>query len=176
MNLEAMSQIVFYKLYVPEARHTVPSLFAGLEPGSLLAPKMANVLSSAYLLSNLEAMCVKEMKLHIDWDEQVVVGKQLELGHFAPAKAEMPLLVEGHVVGIDDHGVTFSLRVSKEGEAVAEAKLSFGVVNREKFLERTERRATPIAPVQACPNRRTIRAYSVGRSGIVNRESIGLLA
>jgi fluoroacetyl-CoA thioesterase len=160
MNLEAMSQIVFYELYVPEAKHSVPSLFASMEHGVLLAPKMTNVLSSAYLLANLEAMCVKEMKLHIDWDEQVVVGKQLELGHFAPAKAEMPLLVEGHVVGVDDHGVTFSLRVSKDGEAVAEAKLSFGVVNREKFFERTERRATP-SPVQACPNRRTIRAYSL---------------
>jgi predicted thioesterase len=148
MNHEAISQLCMAE-HLPVARDAVARrLFARLQASSTSARHLADVLSSAALLAQVEGLCLAALRPHLDLTHEVVLGRRFALEHRGPAAAGDVLDVHGFVTGLGDHSVTFHVDVRTAGRAVAELTLVFVVAPRSALAARRQAAAPARHAVQ----------------------------
>jgi len=130
MNHCAISQLFFRETYMVPAEQTAQCLFRGLPHGHSYANRMIDAMATGYLVALLESICVREMQIHLDQEEETVVGSSVRCRHNAPIPPGALLTINGWVVGIGDHEATFWVQASDEQEVVCEGEIRFAVVHR----------------------------------------------
>lgn len=130
MNHCEISQLFFRETYLVPADQTVQRLFRGLPHGHGYADRMVDAMATGYLVAVLESICVREMQIHLDQEEETVVGSSVRCRHNAPIPPGALLTINGWVVGIGDHEATFWVQASDEQEVVCEGEIRFAVVRR----------------------------------------------
>jgi len=136
MNPCEISQIFFRETYDVSAEQTVRCLFRALPHGHGYANGMINAIATGYLVAVLESICVREMQIHLDQEEETVVGSSVKCRHSAPIPPGALLTINGWVVGIGDHEATFWVQASDEHEVVCEGEIRFAVVRRVQMDEK----------------------------------------
>lgn len=129
MNQEAISQICFSQRFTVQPHQTAAALFAAMPFGARHASRMAPVLGSAELLAQLESLCIDALHPLVQWPQERVLGTALKLEHRAAVQVGQTVQADGFVIGLGDHSATFCVRARVDDQQVAEATLTFVVVN-----------------------------------------------
>ncbi|MBA2413584.1 MAG: thioesterase [Burkholderiaceae bacterium] len=139
-----ISQVFFSETYVVPAEQTARRLFRRLPHGKDYADRMIDAMATGYLVAVLESICVREMQMYLDQDEEVVVGSFVQCQHHAAIPPGAIMKVDGWVIGIGDHEATFWVQASDEHEVVCEGKIRFAVVQRAQMEIKIQRKCEAI--------------------------------
>ena len=129
MNHESISQICFAQDFEVQEAQTAPAVFSGLPFGRPYAGQLAEVLSSAALLAELESICIGELRPHVDWERHCVLGKGMHLEHCGAAQVGQRVEATGFVCSLGERSVHFHVEARVGARTVARALLSFAVVD-----------------------------------------------
>lgn len=139
-----ISQIFFSETYVVPAEQTAQRLFQLLPHGEAYACRLINAMATGYLIAVLESICLREMQMHLDHDEETVVGCSVQCKHRAPIPPGAIIKVDGWVMGIGDSEATFWVQASDEQEVVCEGQMRFAVVKRAQMEMKIQRKCEAI--------------------------------
>lgn len=144
MNHCEISQLFFRETYTVPADQTVQRLFRGLPHGHGYADRMVDAMATGYFVAELESICVREMQMHLDQEEETVVGSSVRCRHGAPIPPGALLTINGWVIGIGDHEATFWVQASDEHELVCEGRIGLSVVRRSQIELKIHRKCEAI--------------------------------
>ncbi len=139
-----ISQIFFSETYAVPAEQTAQRLFQLLPHGEAYACRLINAMATGYLIAVLESICLREMQMHLDHDEETVVGSSVQCKHRAPIPPGSIIKIDGWVIGIGDSEATFWVQASDEHEAVCEGQIRLSVVPRSQIELRLQRKCDAI--------------------------------
>lgn len=139
-----ISQIFFSETYVVPVEQTAQNLFRSLPHGKNYADRLINAMATGYLVAVLESICTREMQMHLNHDEETVVGSSVQCQHRAPIPPGAIIKVDGWVIGIGDHEATFWVQASDEQEVVCEGQIRFAVVERAQIEMKIQRKCEAI--------------------------------
>ncbi len=112
--------------------HTADRVFADLPIAAGYANRLAAVLSTAYLVAHLEALCMRELHAHVDGAREIVLGVALYLQHCGAAWPGDRVEASGVVGSIGDRESTFSVEAWVGRHLVAQGTICFAVIERER--------------------------------------------
>ena len=135
-----VSQIFFSETHVVTADQTVQTLFRSLPDGRGYADRMIKAMATGYLVAVLESICVREMQMYLDHDEETVVGSAMQFRHRSPIPPGAIVKVDGWVTGIGDDEATFWVQGSDEQELVCEGHIRLAVVSRSQIEMKIQRK------------------------------------
>jgi fluoroacetyl-CoA thioesterase len=144
MKQEAISQIVFDEHYAVPGDQTALQLFRHLPLASDYCGQLVDAMATAYLIAVLESICLREVHLHIDQEQETVVGTAVDCRHCALVPAGAMLRVSGWVEQMGDSEVTFRMQAQDEHERVCEASIRLVIVRRDQIAGRITRKREAI--------------------------------
>lgn len=144
MKQEAISQIVFDEHYAVPADQTALQLFRQLPLAANYCEHLVDAMATAYLIAVLESICLREVHLHIDREQETVVGASIECWHCAPVLAGAILRVSGWVERMGDSEVTFRMEAQDEHERVCEASVRLVILRRDQIAGHLTRKKEAI--------------------------------
>jgi fluoroacetyl-CoA thioesterase len=121
MNHQGITEISFEETYTVPVEQTARSLFARLPHGVDYADRLIECLDTGYLVAVIESICIREMQRHVDAQDEVVVGRSIQIEHCAPIPPGAPLKVRGWLERISQRSATFRVQASDAHEIVCEA-------------------------------------------------------
>ena len=124
MNHQGVSEIFFEESYTVPADQTAKSLFARLPHGSGYAERLIECLATGYLVAVVESICIREMQLHVDAADEVVVGRSIRIEHRGPIPPGSPLRLRGWLDRMGDRSATFRVQAHDAHEIVCEATVT----------------------------------------------------
>jgi fluoroacetyl-CoA thioesterase len=136
MNHERVSEIVFEESYVVPVDQTARSLFARLPHGTAYADLLLECLATGYLVAVIESICIREMQLHLDPVEEVVVGRCVRIEHRGPIPPGSPLRLRGWLEGMGNRSATFRVQAHDAHEIVCEGTVTLVAAQRERMNSR----------------------------------------
>lgn len=128
MNHEAISQLCFSERFTAQTHQTAATVFAQLPNAACHASRLANVLSTAQLLAQLESICMQALHPHLQWPRERVLGSAVKLGHKAPAVVGETAEMSGFVLGLGERSVDFHIVARVADRLIGEGLLTFAVV------------------------------------------------
>ena len=130
MRQQSISQISFEEEYLVPHDQTATQLFARLPEGSDYAAALIECFATSYLIAVLESVCIREMRLHVDWVAEVIVGRNVSIDHHRPIPPGTRLRLRGWVQGMGNRSATFRVQAHDDSESVCDAAITLVSVRR----------------------------------------------
>ena len=130
MRQQSISQIFFEEEYLVPHDQTATKLFARLPEGSAYAAALIECFATSYLIAVLESVCIREMRLHVDWVAEVIVGRNVGIDHHRPIPPGTRLRLCGWIQGMGDRSATFRVNAHDDIEVVCDAAITLVTVQR----------------------------------------------
>ena len=130
MRQQNISQIFFDEHHVVSTDQTAAQLFARLPAAVDYASAMIECLATSYLIAVMESVCIREMRRHLDSDNDVIVGRHVSIDHRRPIPPGTRLHLCGWVERMGDRSATFRVVTHDDSEMVCEAAITLVAVDR----------------------------------------------
>ena len=140
----AVSQIWFSETYIVPVEQTAQRMFGVLPHGKGYADRLVNTMANGYLFAVVESICVREMQVHLDHNDETLVVSSVQCQHRAPILPGALVTIDGWVTGIGDHSASFWVRASDEQEIVCEGEIRLAIVKRAQMERKIQRKSEAI--------------------------------
>jgi fluoroacetyl-CoA thioesterase len=122
-----------HKFVVPSSK-TVPALYPEAE--EFLA--MPEVFATGFLVGFLEWACIKCINPHIDWPSEQTLGTHINVSHQAATPPGLEVTANVELIEVNGRKLVFQVEAHDGVEVISKGLHERVVVNREKFVSRTE--------------------------------------
>jgi len=131
LNLKSTLQVGFtfeYRYEVPENK-TVPHLFPEFPEGA----EMPEVFATGFIVGLFEFVCIKALRDHLDWPEEMTVGTHVSISHLAATPGGMTVTVKVTLAEVSGRKLSFSIEAFDDTDKISEGTHQRFVIDRDKF-------------------------------------------
>src|SRR5262249_23841996 len=130
-----------FRFVVPETK-IVPALY----PESAEFQQMPRVFATGYFVGLLEWACIKAINPYLDWPAEQTVGTHIDVSHIAATPPGLEVMVKVKLIEVDGRRLVFEVEAHDGIDPIGKGRHERFVIDRERFSQKTARKAATIAP------------------------------
>ena len=144
MQEGTVGQIFFSDTLCASPEQITAGVFRSLRNARDCSDGPLTTVATGFVVALLEAVCLREMHMYINADEETVAASWVECRHRAPIPPGALLRLDGWVAGVRDQEITFCVQASDEQEVVCEGRIRVTVVHRTQVAKKIQRKREAI--------------------------------